>query len=95
MSEILIFLTTADYEIPFCTITANNSQELFHTNTKKILFMGNLVDFNNNPYLMKPLFLNVQLRTQIKICGKFSMDESFNLVYVRLEYHYYLIHYFI
>lgn len=63
---------------------------------KKFLFMVNLVDFNNNPYLlMKPLFLNVQLRTQIKSCGKFSMDESFNLVYVRLAYHYYLIHYFI
>lgn len=36
--------------------------------------MGNLVDFNNNPYLIKPLILNVQLRTQINRCGKFSMD---------------------
>lgn len=36
--------------------------------------MGNLLDFNNNPYLMKPLILNVQLRTQINSCGKFSMD---------------------
>lgn len=36
--------------------------------------MGNLVDFNKKPYLMKPFLLNVQLRTQIKSCGKFSMD---------------------
>lgn len=56
--------------------------------------MGNLIDFNNNPYLMKPLILNVQLRTQIKIVESF-LWTPFNLVSVRLEYHYYLTHLFI